>query len=134
QQVDEHLGDLVDVAMDGAPILHVDDERMASHSITKEHFCAARKLAHLYPPSLEMLRRHPPQTRHQALESVDLLAADFDVLVVEEAAAGRALKNSAKEVDGVSDLVGDLGRQRLDQGCTFFAPGGGLLLAALLEL
>ena len=94
----------------------------------------AAELGHGDVAPLDAMPDHAAQAGDEALEAVDLLAADVDLLGVERRAAVSRRKTDAEEVDGVADLVRDLGGDRLHERHALGLPGGGLLLAALLEL
>ena len=134
-EVDEHLRDLVGVAAQrrrraGRRPRGCGRSRASRRSISAR---AARSATRHGAP-LDAVADHAAQARHEALEAVDLFAADVDLLGVERRVGRVAPEDGAEEVDGVAHLVGDLGGDRLDEREALGLPRGGLLLPAPLEL
>ena len=99
EQVDEDLGHLVHVAADGASVPDVDREGAVAER-SREHLGAIAELDHVGQAALEVLGRHAAQARDEALEAIDLLAADVDVLVVEALVAVARWKMERKKLMG----------------------------------
>ena len=112
-----------------------DESRGATgQRVAQEHLGARGQVGHGDRPPVDAVPDHAPEPRDEALEAVDLFAADVDLLGVERGVGRVAPEDGPEEVDGVAHLVRDLGGDRLDEREALGLPRGGLLLPASLEL